>query len=202
MVRIIGKSQIGTGTYIGQFAVIGHPGKDEMHLLMERKLEDISGARIGKMCIIRDFTVIYSNVILEDRVQTGHFVLVREHTKVGERSLIGTSTIIEDHCTIGKNVSIQSGVYVPTNSVIEDDVFIGPHAVFTNDKYMALKDVSLRGPIIKRGARIGANSTILPGIIVGEDAVVGAGSVVTKDVEPREVVVGMPAASVKKVDEL
>jgi len=110
--------------------------------------------------------------------------------------------IIEDHCGIGSNVSIQSGVYIPTNTIIKDGVFIGPRAVFTNDKYMERGNVKLVGAVVEKNVRIGANTTILSGVRVGEDSVIGAGAVVTKDVEPYSVVTGVPAKKVGVVPEV
>ena len=94
---------------------------------------------------------------------------------------------------------IQSNVYIPTNSVIDEQVFLGPNVVLTNDRRMNRGECKLEGATIKKGARIGANATILPGIIIGYDTVVGAGSVVTRDVPDNEIVVGVPANSIGKV---
>ncbi len=104
--------------------------------------------------------------------------------------------IIEDQCKIGNNVSIQSGVYIPTYSIIEDNVFLGPNSVLTNDKYIGYEDPrkgDLKGVMIEKNASIGANSTILPGVRIGHNAVVGSGAVVTRDVAPGTVVAGVPA---------
>jgi len=80
MVKIYGKSKIRKGTYIGENVVVGYPGKDEMSLLINNKLEDIVGAIIGENCVIRDYGIIYSNTILGNNVKTGHNFLIREHT--------------------------------------------------------------------------------------------------------------------------
>lgn len=167
------------------------------------ELEDfvkIGKARIGKNCVIRSHTVIYDDVVIGDNCKTGHFVLIREKTKIGNNCIIGTGTIIDGETTIGNNVIIQSGVYIPRKTVIEDNVFLGPRCVLTNDKYPP--QPKLEGPVIKKGASIGANATILPGVVVGENSMVGAGSVVTKNVEPNTVVVGVPAKFYCKRDEL
>jgi len=109
--------------------------------------------------------------------------------------------IIENKCKIGNNVSIQSGVYIPTHCEVGDDVFIGPNAVLTNDKYIGFGDPrkrGLEGVIIEEKVSIGANSTILPGIRVGHNAVIGSGTVVTRDVPPGKVMVGVPAKVLEK----
>jgi acetyltransferase-like isoleucine patch superfamily enzyme len=190
---IYGKTVIGKNTYIAENAVIGHPGKEEKELLLAGRFDEVAGAHIGNNCIIRDYAVIYSNAKLGDHVQTGHHILVREYTTIGEHTLVGSGTIIDDRCKIGSHVSIQSMVYIPTNTTIEDNVFVGPRVCLTNDKYMGRGNINLSGPHIKQFARIGGNATILPGVTIGEDAVVAAGAVVTKDVPPYAVVAGVPA---------
>jgi len=201
MPKIYGNSKIGEGSFVAENVIIGYPGKNEAHLLLEGKFELVEGSIIGRGCILRDFGVIYSQAQLGAGVKTGHHYMVREHSVVGENTLIGSGVIIEDHCTIGSDVMIQSNVYIPTNSIIEERVFLGPNVVLTNDKRMARGDCKLEGAIIKKGTRIGANATILPGIIIGRDSIVGAGSVVTKNVPDNEIVVGVPAASIGKVPE-
>lgn len=201
MAEIYGNSTIGKNTYMGKNLIIGYPGKDELEYLVKNELEKIKGAKIGNNCILRDYGVIYSNAVLGNNIKTGHYVIVREYTTVGDNTLIGSGTVIEDRCKIGKNVSIQSNVYIPTNTVIEDYVFLGPNATLTNDKYMGRGKVELVGPIIEKGARIGANSTILPGIRIGRDSLVAAGAVVTKNVAPYTIVAGIPAKKISAVPE-
>ena len=123
---------------------------------------------IGKNALIRSNSIVYNDVEIGNNFKTGHGVTIREKTTIGNDVLVGTNTVIEGHCTIGNNVSIQSNVYIPTNTIIEDYVFIGPCACFTNDKYPIRVDFNLKGPVIKRGASIGANSTFLSNIEIGE----------------------------------
>lgn len=149
--------------------------------------------KIGKNAIIRSNSIIYNDVEIGDNFITGHGVTIREKTNIGNDVLVGTNTIIEGDCYIGNNVSIQSNVYIPTNTVIEDHVFIGPCACFTNDKYPIRIDFELKGPIIKKGASIGANSTFLSNIEVGEGAMVAAGAIVTMDVPDYFLAIGAPA---------
>jgi acetyltransferase-like isoleucine patch superfamily enzyme len=152
---------------------------------------------IGDNATIRSGSVIYSSVKIGKNFRTGHNILVRENTEIGDGVLIGTNSVIENNCKIGNDVSIQTNVYVTTNTIIEDKVFMGPCSVTTNDKYMQT-GAKLKGPTIKRGARIGANSTILPGIVIGEDAIVGSGTVVTRDVTSRATVVGNPGRKIER----
>jgi acetyltransferase-like isoleucine patch superfamily enzyme len=103
---------------------------------------------------------------------------------------------VENQVKIGSDVSIQTGVYITTNTTLEDKVFMGPCSVTTNDKYMQV-GAKLIGPTIKKGARIGANATILPAVVVAENAVVGSASVVTKNVPAGAIVAGNPARILK-----
>ncbi|MDP2730369.1 MAG: nucleotide sugar dehydrogenase [Dehalococcoidales bacterium] len=152
---------------------------------------------IGDNAFIRSGSVIYSGVKIGNNFKTGHGILIREDTEIGDNVLVGTDSVIDGHCKLGNNVSIQTDAYITAFTTIEDDVFIGPRVVTTNDKYMAYGN-RLIGPTIKKGARIGANATILPGIQIGEDAIVGSGSVVTRDVPPGAMVAGNPARPLKK----
>jgi len=152
---------------------------------------------IGEEAMIRSGTVIYAGVKIGRNFRTGHNVMVRENSEIGDNVLIGTSSVIDGYCKIGNNVSIQTGAYITKYTVIEDDVFLGPFCVTTNDKYMNYGE-KLNAPIVKGGAKIGANATLLPGIVVGENAIVGAGALVTKDVKTGDVVAGNPARSIKE----
>ena len=153
---------------------------------------------IGKNAIIRSGTVIYSGVRIGDNFRSGHSVLIRENTEIGDNVLVGTNSVLDGDCQIGNNVAIQTGVYVTRYTVIEDGVFLGPHCVTTNDKYMEYGR-ELKGPVIRRNARIGANATIFPEITIGENTIVGAGAVVNKNVLPKDTVVGNPARSTSGV---
>jgi acetyltransferase-like isoleucine patch superfamily enzyme len=148
---------------------------------------------IGENALIRSNSVIYDDVEIGDNFKTGHGVVIREKTRIGNNVLIGTNSVIEGHCTIGSNTSIQSNVYLPIKTTIEDHVFIGPCVCLTNDKYPIRIDFDLKGPIIRRGASIGANSTFLSGIEIGEGAMVAAGAIVTHDVPSYFLAIGTPA---------
>jgi len=152
---------------------------------------------IGDNALIRSGSIIYSRVKIGNGFKTGHRALIRENSEIGDNVLIGTNAVLDGNCKLGSNISIQTGAYITAFTTIEDNVFIGPWVVTANDKYMVI-GAKLIGPTIKKGARIGANSTLLPGVVIGEGAVVGSGSVVTKDVAPRKTVVGNPARELKK----
>lgn len=130
------------------------------------------------------------------------FCVVFPHCKIGENVNVCSHCLIENEVTIGNNVTIKSGVQIWDGINIEDNVFIGANVTFTNDKYPRSKnpDWKLMSTRIRRGASIGAGSTILPGLTIGENAVVGAGSVVTKNIPSGEVWLGNPAKFVRKID--
>jgi acetyltransferase-like isoleucine patch superfamily enzyme len=195
---LYGKTKIGNNPVIQENVIIGLPPRD---LLKERN-EDLPGATIGNDCVIRSGTVIYSRTKIGNKFQTGHNVLIREDTEIGSDVLIGTNSIVENKCVLGNNISIQSNVYIPANTTIEDNVFIGPNACLTNDKYPVRMKKELKGPIIRSGASIGANSTILPGIEIGKGSIVAAGAVVTKNVAPWKIVLGNPAREVDMPEKL
>jgi acetyltransferase-like isoleucine patch superfamily enzyme len=159
---------------------------------------------IGRAAVIRPFTTIYAGNRIGDRFQTGQGTSIRENNRIGNGVSVGTHTILEFDNTIGNNVRIHSGCFLEMVEVA-DDVFIGPHAVFTDDPHPMncphYKEC-LGGARVETLARIGANVTVLPGVVIGRNSLVGAGSVVVDDVPPDTVVVGNPARVIKKIDEL
>ncbi|MBC5636355.1 N-acetyltransferase [Ornithinibacillus hominis] len=138
-------------------------------------------------------TVLYSGSVICQGVFIGDLASIRENVKIGEESIVGRNVMVETNTEIGKRVTVQTGTYITADMVIEDEVFIGPCCSTSNDKYMGRRNYPHKGPIIKKGARIGNNATLLPGIVIGIGGVVGAGAVVTKDVLDYKVVVGNPA---------
>ena len=149
--------------------------------MMIHPLSDVQSKNIGENTRIWQFSVV-----LKDAV-------------IGNNCNICAHTLIENDVKIGNNVTVKSGVYIWDGVDIEDNVFIGPCVAFTNDKTPRSKQYpeSFLKTLIKQGASIGANSTILPGITIGKNAMVGAGSVVTKSVPDNAVVIGNPAKILK-----
>lgn len=159
---------------------------------------------IGDRAVIRSHTVIYAGNRIGRNFQTGNKANIREGNQIGDDVSIGTLTVVEHSLCIGDRVRIHSQAFIPEFSVLEDDCWIGPNVVLTNAKYPKSPNVknSLQGPRVEHGAILGANSTVLPGVIIGARALVGAGSVVTANVESETVVAGNPARFIKRLEEL
>jgi len=194
--KIYENVRVGKTTLVEDYCILGKPprGKSPGELSLV----------IGEHGVIRPFTTIYAGSTFGDHVQTGQGASIREDNIIGNDVSIGTNAVLEFGNRIGNRVRIHSLCFLEMVT-IEDDVFIVPNVVFTADphpmKCPRYLDC-LGGVTVKRLARIGANTTILPGITIGENSLVGAGSVVTKDVPDHMVVAGAPAKVIKRVDEL
>ncbi|MGH2451393.1 MAG: DapH/DapD/GlmU-related protein [Candidatus Limnocylindria bacterium] len=183
--------RIGNGSVVGEYAILGRPPRGKK----EGELELV----IGPGSVIRPFTTIYAGTTIGARLQTGQGASIREDNVLGDDVSVGTHASLEFGNRIGSRVRIHTGCFLELVTV-EDDVFLGPHVVFTDDPHPmcpAYLDC-VKGGTVRRRARIGANSTILPGVEIGEDSLVGAGSVVRRPVRPRSVVAGNPAVELKE----
>ena len=188
--------QIGPGAQIGEWVIIGVPPRGIEPGEME--------TTVGGGLIIRSHSVLYAGNIIGGNFETGHGVMIRESNQIGDNVSVGTHSIVEHHVQIGNNVRIHSNAFIPEYSVLEDDTWIGPNVVFTNARYPLSPGAkaNLRGPRVLRGAKIGANATLLPGVTVGYNALVGAGAVVVSDVPDGKVVAGNPARIIRDLSEL
>ena len=145
-------------------------------------------------CFIHPLSDVQS-INIGDNTKIWQFVIVLKKAKIGKNCNICSHCFIENNVIIGNNVTVKSGVQIWDGIIIEDDVFVGPNVTFTNDVYPRSKNKNfeLKKTIIRKGASIGANSTIIAGIEIGEYAMIGAGSVVTKSVGKQELWLGNPA---------
>ncbi len=194
--RIYPNVRLGENVEIGDFAIVGVPPRGKA----DGELPTV----IGDGAVIRSHSVIYAGNVIGSHFQTGHHVMVREENEIGDDVSVGTSSVVEHHVRIANGARIHTQAFVPEYSVLEEGAWIGPNVVLTNALHPLCPKAKecLKGPTIKRGAKIGANATILPYVVVGEDSLVGAGSVVVKDVPPKTVVAGNPARVIKGIGEL
>lgn len=187
---------LGEGCVVEEFCIVGYRPAGAQGPEPE--------TRIGPGAVIRSHAVIYAGNVIGRNFHAGHKANIRECNVMGDNVSVGTLSVVEHHVRIGRDVRIHSQAFIPEYCVLEDGSWIGPNVVLTNARYPASPGAkeSLRGVVIRRGARIGANATVLPGLEVGENALVGAGSVVVRDVPANAVVAGNPARFIRNVDEI
>lgn len=194
---------IGDGTTVADGAVLGKPPKPAKTSTV-KLTSDIPALEIGETCTIGANAVIYRGAVIGANTLVADLASVRENVKIGEYVIVGRGVCIENHVEIGDRTKIQSNSYITAYSTLEDHVFIAPCVTTTNDNYMGRTEErfsKIKGATIKRGARVGGASIILPGITIAEETFVAAGALVTKDTEPKTVVKGLPAKFSKMVDE-
>jgi len=201
--KVLGPTRIGANTIIGDGVIIGYPVRKKVLNLEKPTFEAYDGvsegSTIGRGCVIRAGTIVYEGAQIGDNVETGHGVLIRERTVIGNGTKIGTYTVIDGNAKIGNKNNIQTGVYIPPGTVMGSNVFMGPYVTATNDRYPPSPKVS--GVTIEDNAAVGSRAVLIAGIRVGKEAVIGAGAVVTKDVQPRTVVLGVPAKVIMSREE-
>lgn len=176
---------LGPGARIDEGVCLGYLGQRE-----------VADARllIGPEARVRRGSVIYAGSRIGARLATGHNVVIREENDIGDDLCLWSNSVIDYGCRVGRGVKVHANCYVAQLSVLEDEVFLAPGVSFANDLHPGCPASAecLRGPTIRRGARLGVNVTVLPYVTVGEGALIGAGSVVVRDVPPHSVVVGNP----------
>lgn len=202
-VTIYEETKIGNNVIIMDNAVIGkYPTKAKSSILPE--INDLPPCEIGSGVTIGTSAIIYVNSKISDDVFLADFATIRERVTVGKGTIIGRGVAVENDTIVGSYCKLETNCYITAYSIIEDNVFIAPCVVFTNDNFMGRSEErynQFKGPHIRKGGRIGANSTILPGKTVHEDGTVAAGSIVTKDVPRNKIVVGSPAKELRDVPE-
>ena len=196
---------LGDGVRVLEHAVVGK--QPTLSPRSTAKREPLAPTVVGEGSVISTGAIVFAGSTLGARVIVGDQSCVRERVTVADDVVIGRGALVENDTTIGARTRIQADAYVTAYSTLEEDVFVAPCVVTTNDNFMGRTERRLelmKGPMIRRGARVGGGAILCPGIEVGEEAFVGAGAVVTKDVPARKVVVGSPARVLRDVpsDEL
>jgi len=199
--------RIGSGVVIHPDSVIGNNvrvddntviGKLPMKAALSAvtKEQTLTGCVIADDCMIGAMAVIYRGCILHSKVMVADMASLREDVEIGEYTIIGRGVTVENKVRVGSRCKLETEAYITALSEIGDGCFIAPEVTFTNDNFLGRTKDRFKfhkGVTMKRGARIGANVTVLPGLTLGEDALVAAGSIVTRDVPARKIVLGSPA---------
>jgi acetyltransferase-like isoleucine patch superfamily enzyme len=196
---------LGEGVKVLEHAVVGK--QPTLSPRSTAKREALPPAELGEGTVVSTGAVVFAGTSIGARAIIGDQACVRERVTIGDDVVIGRGSLVENDTTIGALTKIQADAYITAYSTLEDNVFIAPCVVTTNDNYMGRTERRhelIAGPTIRRGARVGGGAVLCPGIEIGEEAFVGAGAVVTKNVQARMVVVGNPARAIREVaaDEL
>ena len=164
--------------------------------------QELAPLEVGDGCIVGTGVVLYRGARLEGKVLVADLATVRENVAIGRGTIVGRGVTVENFCTVGRYCKLESECYITAYSTLEDRVFVAPGVVTSNDNFVgrtAERFKHFKGVTVRRGGRIGAGAILLPGITVGEDGLVAAGSLVTRDVPPRTIVRGAPARPWREV---
>src|ERR687898_1483827 len=191
---------LGAGVKVLEGAVVGK--QPTLSPRSTAKREPLAPATIGDGTIVSTGAIVFAGSQIGARVILGDQSCVRERVEIGDDVVLGRGSYVENDTTIGAMTKIQAEAYITAYSTLEEHVFIAPCVVTTNDNFMGRTErrhALVKGPTIRRGARVGGGAVLCPGVEIGEEAFVGAGAVVTKDVPPRALVVGNPARVLREV---
>jgi acetyltransferase-like isoleucine patch superfamily enzyme len=196
---------LGEGVKVLEHAVVGK--QPTLSPRSTAKREPLPPTELGDGTVVSTGAIVFAGTKVGARVILGDQSCVRERVTIGDDVVVGRGSLIENDTTIGALTKIQADAYITAYSTLEENVFIAPCVVTTNDNFMGRTEQRhdlIAGPTIRRGARIGGGAVLCPGVEIGEEAFVGAGAVVTKDVPARMLVVGNPARVLREVasDEL
>ncbi len=206
---------LGNNVIIHDDTVIGDSVRiDDNSILGKLPLKSVASATTDdsglESLIIGDNVLIGANVVIYRGSKIDNFVLIadlatiREHVMIGEKTIVGRNVAIENYCTVGKRCKLETNAYITAHSTLEDYVFIAPGVLTSNDNYVGRtkeRFEHFKGVYVKKGARVGVGAVILPGKTIGEDALVAAGALVTKNIPPKEIWAGVPAKYFRAVPE-
>lgn len=200
-VTIYKGSKIGKNTRIDDNTVIGkQPMKAVTSATSDDKVQP--PCILGENLIIGTSVVIYAGCVIGNKCLVADLATIRENVRVGDKTIVGRGVTIENFCTVGSYCKLESNCYITAYSALEDYVFVAPGVMTSNDNYAGRdqeRHKHFKGVTVKRGGRIGVQATILPGKTIEEDGMVGAGCVLTKDVEKGMIVTGNPGSVRGKV---
>jgi acetyltransferase-like isoleucine patch superfamily enzyme len=191
---------LGEGVKVLENAVVGK--QPTLSPRSTTKREELPPTELGDGTVVSTGAIVFAGTRIGARVILGDQSCVRERVTVGDDVVVGRGSLIENDTTVGAMTKIQADAYITAHSTLEEHVFIAPCVVTTNDNFMGRTErrhALTKGPTIRRGARVGGGAILCPGVEIGEEAFVGAGAVVTKDVPPRALVVGNPARVLREV---
>lgn len=196
---------LGDGARVLEYAVVGK--QPSLAPSSTAKRDPLPPTEIGAGTVVSTGAVVFAGSTVGASCIVGDQSCIRERVTLADRCVLGRGSLIENDTTVGEGTRIQAGAYITAYSTLEEDVFVAPCVVTTNDNYMGRTEkrrAQMRGPTIRRSARVGGGAILCPGVEIGEEAFVGAGAVVTKDVPARALVVGSPARVLRDVhpDEL
>ena len=191
---------LGEGCKVLDYAVVGK--QPTLSPRSTAKRDQLAPLEVGAGTVVSTGAVVFAGTTIGERVVVGDQACVRERCTIGDDVVIGRGSLVENDTSVGALTKIQAHAYITAYSLLEDNVFIAPCVITTNDNFMGRTEERhelVKGPTIRRGARIGGGCVLLPGIEIGEEAFVGAGAVVIRDVPPRALVVGNPARQIREV---
>jgi acetyltransferase-like isoleucine patch superfamily enzyme len=192
---------LGDGVRVLEHAVVGK--QPTLGASSTAKRDPLPPARIGAGTVVSTGAIVFAGTTVGANCIVGDQSCIRERVELADDCILGRGSLIENDTTVGTGTRIQAGAYITAYSTLEDDVFIAPCVVTTNDNFMGRTEqrrALMKGPTIRRGARIGGGAILCPAVEIGEEAFVGAGAVVTKDVPGGKLVVGSPARVLRDVD--
>jgi acetyltransferase-like isoleucine patch superfamily enzyme len=195
-------TELGEGVRVLEHAVVGK--QPTLGARSTAKREPLPATRIGDGTVVSTGAIVFAGSTIGANCILGDQSCGRERVTIGDDVVVGRGSLVENDTTVGRGTRIQAEAYVTAYTTVEEDVFIAPCVVTTNDNFMGRTErrkALMKGPTIRRGARVGGGAILCPGIEIGEEAFVGAGAVVTKDVPARKLVVGNPARVLREVAE-